>query len=312
MQTEQLAAGQIRPVTAEEVEQYKTDGMVHLKGILDADLVVRMEKVFMEVMDDESNGLASADFGELAKGLEAQGLEVLNESNSASQTPKAGTGTFKAGGFNCQNYPSLNDLGTTGPFGPIAAKLMGSERICFYGDQLFWKQPNSLQRTAFHQDATYFHHEGEQCCTFWMPMEKVDEENGMMGYAKGSHRGELYKPNLFVSQASFPGSEGKDLPDVEANEKEFNVVYCPAEPGDIIVHHVKTWHGSTGNTSQTRHRRAMTLRYLGDDVRYLERMGTPPDSPKSAQLKDGDPIECEEFPLMWTRKDGFVAKAQSV
>ncbi|MEL7044268.1 MAG: phytanoyl-CoA dioxygenase family protein, partial [Pseudomonadota bacterium] len=138
-------------------------------------------------------------------------------------------------------------------------------------------------------------------------MEKVDKENGMMGYARGSHRGELYKPNLFVSQASFPGSVGKQLPDVEGNEEEFDVVYYPAEPGDIIVHHVKTWHGSTGNTSSTRHRRALTLRYLGDDVRYLERPGTPPDSPKAAHLNDGDPIECEEFPLMWTREKGFFA-----
>ncbi|MEM1191223.1 MAG: phytanoyl-CoA dioxygenase family protein [Pseudomonadota bacterium] len=307
MSVEQLATGQIRPVTDEEIQHYKTYGVVHLPGILDADLVTRMEQVFMEVMVTESQGLASSDFEELAKGLEAQGLEILTEKDDQQSASGKDQGKFKAGSFNCYNYPSLNKLGQQAPFGQIAAELMGSSRICFYGDQLFWKQPNSRQRTAFHQDATYFHHEGDQCCTFWMPMEKVDKENGMMGYARGSHRGELYKPNLFVSQASFPGSVGKPLPDVEGNEEQFDVVYYPAEPGDIIVHHVKTWHGSTGNTSPTRHRRALTLRYLGDDVRYLERPGTPPDSPKSAHLHDGDPIECEEFPLMWTRKNGFVA-----
>ncbi|MEM1402276.1 MAG: phytanoyl-CoA dioxygenase family protein [Pseudomonadota bacterium] len=307
MSVKQLVAGQIRPITDDELATYNRYGVVHLRKILDPLLVSRMEEVFMEVMARESNGLASSDFGELAKGLEAQGLKILSEENDGNGPPAGEKGKFKAGSFNCYNYPSLNSLGQESPFGKIAADLMGASRICFYGDQLFWKQPNSLQRTAFHQDATYFHHEGEQCCTFWMPMEKVDEENGMMGYARGSHLGELYKPNLFVSQASFPGSEGQPLPDVEGNEEKYDVVYYPAEPGDIIVHHVKTWHGSTGNTSQTRHRRAMTFRYLGDDIRYLERPGTPPDSPKSASLNDGDPIECPEFPLMWTSKDGFVA-----
>lgn len=307
MSAEPLAAGQIRAVTQEEIAHYEKHGVVHLPGILDLELVNRMESVFMEVMDTQSEGMASSDFEELAKGLEAQGLEILNEKKDPSDTSAKHRGKFKAGSFNCYNYPSLNSLGQKAPFGQIAADLMGSSKICFYGDQLFWKQPNSLQRTAFHQDATYFHHEGEQCCTFWMPMDKVDEENGMMGYARSSHRGALYKPNLFVSQASFPGSEGQPLPDVEGNEDEFDVVYYPAEPGDIIVHHVKTWHGSTGNVSPTRHRRALTLRYLGDDVRYLERPGTPPDSPKSASLKNGDPIECDEFPLMWTRTQGFLS-----
>ncbi|MEM8935650.1 MAG: phytanoyl-CoA dioxygenase family protein [Pseudomonadota bacterium] len=308
MSNQQLPAGQIRPVTPEEIDEYEEYGVVHLPGILDAELVARMEKVFMEVMDSESNGLANSDFGEFAKGLEAQGHEILSDQSNGNETAAKNKGKFKAGSFNCYDFPSLDKLGRQAPFGQIAAELMGSTRICFYGDQLFWKQPNSQQRTAFHQDATYFHHEGEQCCTFWMPMvEKVDAETGMMGYARRSHLGDLYKPNLFVSQASFPGSVGKPLPDVERNEEKYGVAYYPAEPGDIIVHHVKTWHGSTGNTSATRHRRALTLRYLGDDIRYLERPGTPPDSPKSASLKDGDPIECKEFPLMWTREQGFIA-----
>ncbi|MEM9880540.1 MAG: phytanoyl-CoA dioxygenase family protein [Pseudomonadota bacterium] len=304
MSVDLMAAGQLRPITEQEIQDYKDQGVVHLRGILDTELVSHMEKVFMEVMDSPSNGLANQSFSDIAPALEAQGLKILNEDPNADASKSKGK--FAAGSFNCYNYPALNQLGQQGPFGQIAAQLMGSKQICFYGDQLFWKQPNSGQRTAFHQDATYFHHEGDQCCTFWMPMEKVDKENGMMGYAHGSHKGDLYQPNMFITQTAFPGSDGKPLPDVENNESDFNVVYYPAEPGDIIVHHVRTWHGSTGNTSPTRHRRAMTLRYLGDDVRYLERPGTPPDSPKSAELKNGDPIACSEFPLMWTSEQGYL------
>ena len=67
---------------------------------------------------------------------------------------------------------------------------------------------------------------------------------------------------------------------------------------------MRTVHGSTGNASK-RDRRAFALRYAGDDVRYLEREGAPPDSQKSPALKDGDLLDSAEFPLIWTTDQGY-------
>lgn len=185
------------------------------------------------------------------------------------------------------------------------AKLMGATRLNFYGEQLFFKEAGSLHRTAFHQDAPYFHLSGGQCCTVWMPLDVVNSDNGMMGYVRGSHLWEIHAANVFASQAPIPGSTLDPLPDIERHEDEYDVVYYPAKPGDAIVHHVRTVHGSTGNTSR-RDRRAFALRYLGDDVRYLEREGTPPDSQKSDALEDGDLMDSDEFPLIWTVDQGYL------
>jgi len=46
----------------------------------------------------------------------------------------------------------------------IAAALLDSDKINFFGDQIFVKEPGTRERTAFHQDATYFEIEGEKCC----------------------------------------------------------------------------------------------------------------------------------------------------
>jgi ectoine hydroxylase-related dioxygenase (phytanoyl-CoA dioxygenase family) len=189
----------------------------------------------------------------------------------------------------------------------VAAALFGADRINFFGDQLFLKEPRSLHRTAFDQDAPYFHLEGDQCCTMWMPLNVVDRENGAMGYERGSHRWPIHATNDLVSQEPIPGSTGERLPDIEGREDDFDVVYYESEPGDVIVHHVRTVHGSTGNLSADRVRRAVTLRYLGDDVRYLERTGAPPDSAKSSSLRNGDRMDSPEFPLVWTRSKGYVA-----
>jgi ectoine hydroxylase-related dioxygenase (phytanoyl-CoA dioxygenase family) len=183
---------------------------------------------------------------------------------------------------------------------------MRSSRINFYGEQLFLKEAGSMHRTAFHQDAPYFHLTGDQCCTFWMPLDVVNADNSMMGYVRGSHRWEIHAANVFAAQAPIPGSRLAKLPDIEGHEDDYDVVYYPAKPGDAIVHHLRTVHGSTGNTSK-RDRRAFALRYAGDDVRYLEREAAAPDSQKSPALKNGDLMESEEFPLICAADQGYVS-----
>ena len=105
------------------------------------------------------------------------------------------------------------------------AALMESTRLNFYGEQLFFKEAGSLHRTAFHQDAPYFHLSGDQCCTIWMPLDVVDAGNGMMGYVRGSHRWHVHAANSFASQAPIPGSPLSALPDIEGNEDDFDIVY---------------------------------------------------------------------------------------
>ena len=79
----------------------------------------------------------------------------------------------------------------------------------------------------------------------------------------------------------------------------------PRSPGDVIVHHANTVHGATGNSSR-RDRRAYSLHYLGDDVRYREREGAALDSGKSPALKDGDLMDSRKFPLVWNSEQGYV------
>merc|ERR1711959_426117 len=49
--------------------------------------------------------------------------------------------------------------------------------------------------------------------------------------------------------------------------EDYDIVFHEAKPGDVVIHHQNTVHGSLGNTSTERHRRAASIRYTGDDVR---------------------------------------------
>jgi hypothetical protein len=52
--------------------------------------------------------------------------------------------------------------------------------------------------------------------------------------------------------------------------------------GDAIAHPVRTAY-VRGNDNATRGRRVVTLRYLGEDVRYREHPGAAPDSAHAAE-----------------------------
>ena len=65
-------------------------------------------------------------------------------------------------------------------------------------------------------------------------------------------------------------------------------------------------HGATGNSSAP-DRRALSLHYLGDDVRYREREGAALDAGKSPTLENGDLMDSAEFPLVWASGEGHVA-----
>jgi ectoine hydroxylase-related dioxygenase (phytanoyl-CoA dioxygenase family) len=259
--------------------------------MLDPGLVDALTSAFEEVAETE--------------GLGRDMIAQADESPDVKHEERA-SGRFKIWSFIWHRFPAVERLGRAGPFAEIAARLMGSTRLNFYGDQLFLKEQGSLHRTAFHQDAPYFNLTGDQCCTMWMPLDPVRTGNSVMGYVRGSHRWKIYAANDFVSQRSLPGSSEEPLPDIEGNETDYDIVYYEAEPGDIIVHHVRTVHGSTA--ASTAGRRTLALRYAGDDVRYLARPAAP--ALRADSLRDGDRLDSAEFPLVWT-KDGGILQTRS-
>ncbi len=290
-----MSSQPLRPVTAEERDAFRTHGVVQLKQILPPDWVAylkaALEDVYQRHIITQENPI-----DRLAKGIEASGGKVLSDLDRPV-----------SGRFYVKNSPSrlsseLRQFAMESPAKLIAAQLYDANKINFYFDQLFWKEPGSGKRTAFHQDESYFNCHGTQCGTFWISIDHVTRANGAMGYVRGSHLwGRQFAANTFVSQQRMPGSEGEALPDIEGNESDYDIVYFDSEPGDILVHDYRTLHGSTGNTSSDNPRRSFAVRYTGDDVRYLRKPGTSPEAPQSALLSDGDPLDCEDFPVVWRR-----------
>ncbi len=187
--------------------------------------------------------------------------------------------------------------------GSVAAQLMGSGGARLYHDHLLVKEPNTRQRTPWHQDQPYYNVDGKQNCSMWMPVDPVARES-TLEFVAGSHLGPWLMPRSFLDNQAkwFPEGTLADLPDIEANRGNWNILGWELEPGDAVFFHMLTLHASGGVGGQRR-RRAFSLRFLGDDMRHAPRAWktSPEFSGLIDQLADGAPLNHPLFPVLWPR-----------
>jgi hypothetical protein len=298
----------IRNITDDELQTYQRDGVVHLRNIIDLQWVQELNRAIDELIDRAEKPAEQV--------LDFTGLALASDSAASTQPPDPSEWAsprqlagklaldnrvkpkFKRGHFVSvtsvwQLHPIVGELAIDSPLPKIAAQLSGSSKIWIYDDQLLVKPPGTMERTAWHQDQGYDHIAGDKVCAIRMPAGRETPDMGLIQYLRGSHRsGKIYKVNYFISDATAPGDAGEAIPSIEGHEDQFDIVTIAPEPGDVVVHHLRTLHGAGGNSSETQTRRAITFRYAGDDVRYYFRKFAPP-AQRPSNLRDGDPLDLE-------------------
>ena len=90
------------------------------------------------------------------------------------------------------------------------------------------------------------------------------------------------------------------MPDPDAEPEKYRILEWAMQPGDAVAFDFRTLHGARGNPAP-RARRALSLRFVGDDARYVERPGrTSPPFPGHG-MKNGEPLREDWFPVIWRR-----------
>ena len=106
----------------------------------------------------------------------------MDDRVAASGTPR---GHFLAGTDHWREQLEFLDFALHSPLPAIVAALLGSEHVWLYEDSVLVKEPGTAEKTVFHQDMAYFHLEGDQVCTTWVPLDPVDVDLLAAGGARG-------------------------------------------------------------------------------------------------------------------------------
>jgi ectoine hydroxylase-related dioxygenase (phytanoyl-CoA dioxygenase family) len=258
-------------MTPEEISHFQRDGAVVVRGVF-ADWVARM-----------AEGVAQ---------------------NMAEPGPYASENDVSQGRFfddycNWTRIPAFEDIVRNSPAAQLAATAMQSQSAQFFHDHVLVKEPGTPKPTPWHQDAPYYFVTGEQTVSLWIPLDPVKEAS--LRFIAGSHKWDkLVRPVSWADDSDFyeGDHEWTPVPDPDADPDQNRVLEWAMEPGDVVLFDFRTAHGARGNTAAQR-RRALSLRWVGDDARYIARPGrTSPPFP-GHNMTEGQRLREDWFPVLW-------------
>ena len=273
-----------RALTDEEIQRYRDDGVIMIKGAIDPNWMALVESGI-----DAARGDASLVGRFMSRKVEGYQMDI----------------------FLWKRIDALRDLVYYGPFARWAQQLMGSQQVRFFYDQMFVKEPGTDAPTPWHQDLSFWPISGEQICSFWIPCDPVNRENSGLLYVKGSHKWpQRFKAISPDYVAAIIDERMDDIPDINAHPERYELLDWDMEPGDILMFHPLTLHGSYGNQSRTRRRRALALRWVGDDVLYAPSARRMPIHFEHCSVPGG-PLQGAAFPRILPEMDPYERAARA-
>jgi ectoine hydroxylase-related dioxygenase (phytanoyl-CoA dioxygenase family) len=256
---------------AATIDEYRRDGAVVLRGVF-SEWVAPLRTGVAALMSDPSP------------------LE------RSYQPP--GSARFFQDLCNFQRIAPFRDFVENSPAAALAATLMGSRQARFFHDHVLVKEPGTALVTPWHQDAPYYCVGGPHTVSFWIPLDPVPRETSLECVA-GSHAwGVTHKPKRFDGTDLYAGDDRVEMPDIDARREDFRILGWALEPGDAVAFHFATVHGAAATTHAQTRRRVFSARWVGDGTVFVDRGGRGSPPFRHLTLRDGDPLDGPDFPLI--------------
>jgi ectoine hydroxylase-related dioxygenase (phytanoyl-CoA dioxygenase family) len=256
-----------------EVEAFRRDGFVHLKGLLDPAEVRRMgEAVDAAVTARKRND-----------------TRMLAEKSLYEQS-------FVQCQYLWEDFPDVRPLTFHPRIVGAAAALIGADAMRLWHDQALYKEAGGRE-TDPHQDHPYWPIVETDTITAWVPFDGSTLETGAMGYLPGSHR---LGVRAFVDIFSGHGEDPLTRNELQEIAPEF--VEVPA--GSVAFHHGLTFHLAGPNRTGTV-RRVHTAIYFADGSTRGEGY-YPHPAVERAGIAMGAVIASDITPLAWPLPDGVL------
>jgi ectoine hydroxylase-related dioxygenase (phytanoyl-CoA dioxygenase family) len=258
-------------LSKKQIKDYQKDGVLIVKDIF-KDWIKPLRNGFQKVLENPSK----------------HGRENVDDNN----------GRFFEDYCNWERIKEFKDciLNSLGP--QIVAEATNSKSIQIFHEHIFIKEPGTNKETPWHQDMPYYCVDGNDTGSFWIPLDEVDKKNNLK-LILGSHQwSKLIRPTKWSDNQSWykENSCFMDLPKVEKFKND--ILIPELNLGDAVLFNFKTVHSSTGNNT-LKSRRAFSMRFIGDDVRYISRGGATSPPFDGINLKSGDLMREDWFPRIF-------------
>lgn len=242
-------------LTAEQLDFYKEQGYLKIENAISQDQLDALRRTTDEFIDRSRGISASDDVFDLDEG-------------HGPDTPRLTR--IKLPHKQHQVYSDL--LRSDRILGYMRA-LLGAN-VLLQTTKLNTKAPGGGAAVEWHQDWAFYPHTNDDVLAFGLMLDDVDEANGPLMVIPGSHKGPVLSHH---NNGVFCGAINPDDPDFHYDQ----AVTLTGKAGDMTVHHARTLHGSTPNTSD-RARLIMFMECTAADawplagsVSYMHRLPQP-------------------------------------
>jgi ectoine hydroxylase-related dioxygenase (phytanoyl-CoA dioxygenase family) len=264
-------------VSATDITKYQRDGVVVLRNVLTQNVIAKLSDA-------------------LAQNMQSPG-PWANEYAANSQQ-----GRFFDDYVNWSRFDAYKTCALSGVLPQIALALMQKTSGRFFHEHVLVKESGNNQVTPWHNDEPYYGIDSINNVSLWVPLDPIPEKIALRAIA-GSHKwGKKFIPRKFVDQSPYVASanEYEPLPDSKQLDVADNIESFAAMPGDLVAFHFRTLHSAPSTTNYPDRRRVVSFRYVDSDAVWSTRpwKTSPPLEPKN--LKPGDLLTDERFPLIKT------------
>jgi len=253
-------------VSADELEAFRRDGYVHLRGVMSPQEMDSIEWVYDRFLRGEI-AVEGKDFNDMTTGqhgTDPSGYAVVNVMLPRRYHPEWQGNLFER---RAQS---------------IADQLCG-EGMTIDFDQLLAKSPGRPDAVFhWHQDQAYWiDTEDRRTATCWLAVDDSTVENGCMQFLPGSHHEPVRPHRPLHEDRSASHTLVTDLGPGDST------VPVPIGRGDITVHNEGVLHGSGGNRSASSYRRAYIVAFRSrSTVEEERRRGFTHSHNDSAEVLD--------------------------
>ncbi len=199
---------------------------------------------------------------------------------------------------NWERIKEFKDCIFNSPGAQIVSEATSSKSIQIFHEHIFIKEPSTYKETPWHQDMPYYCVDGNDTGSFWIPLDNVDQKNNLQLILKSHKWPKLLRPIKWSNNQSWYNDDNSfmDLPSIESLKRD--ILIPKLNLGDAVLFNFKIVHGSSGNKT-SKSRRAFSMRFIGDDIRYINRGGATSPPFDGINLKSGDYMREDWFPKVF-------------
>jgi hypothetical protein len=216
-------------LTQSEIDRFRADGWAHLPGLLSADEVDEIERVYARFLAREIP-VTGRDFCDMSADYEKP-LEEFAIVNI--MLPRRYYSAWQGNVYERRAES-------------VAVQLCGADMELDY-DQLVAKRPRHEDAVFhWHQDLAYWPATHDtRTASLWLALDDATLANGCMRFVSGSHKESELRPHRPML-----GDRDKSHTLVaEVDESRDRIQPAEIRRGDATVHHERTIHGSGGNAT---------------------------------------------------------------